>query len=147
MPVWIFTHSKDAFTPDEKASLASEVTQIYTRLGLPAFYVNVQFIEMPVHDFYIAGVRRSKFTLITIYHVARRFENESVKVRFLGKVDSILNPKLGAKGMDWEYFIQESPREFWKINGIIPPPTGSDMEKVWFRENKPVVAGKIKALL
>ncbi|KAJ3952757.1 hypothetical protein N0V92_010789 [Colletotrichum tropicale] len=147
MPLWVFSHSKDAFSPDDKEALAQEITKVYTRIGLPAFYVNVQFFEMPAHDLYLGGARRSKFTTISIYHVARRFENELNQQRFLKKVDSILNPRLGGKGMDWEYFIQESPRELWKINGIVPPPSGSEMEKLWFRENKPVVEGDVKANL
>jgi hypothetical protein len=58
----------------------------------------------------------------------------------LDKVDSILTPRLGEKGADWEYFIQETPRDLWRVNGMVPPAPGSEFEKGWLRLNKPVAA-------
>lgn len=56
----------------------------------------------------------------------------------MDKVDQVLGPRFGAKGMSWEYFIQETPVDLWRINGRVPPEMGSEMERVWARENKPV---------
>ena len=51
----------------------------------------------------------------------------------------MLNPVLGSKdGVDWEYSISESPRDLWKINVIVPPMPGTEMEKEWVMANKPV---------
>ncbi|KAL2222620.1 putative oxalocrotonate tautomerase [Thermoascus aurantiacus ATCC 26904] len=139
MPLWVFAHTPGAFSPEEKKDLAQAITRIYTRLNLPAFYVNVQFFEMAPSDIYVGGESLSNFTTISIHHVARAFDSESSKQKFLGEVDSVLNPRLQPKGINWEYFVQEAPRELWKINGLVPPPTGSELEKKWFRLNRPVV--------
>ncbi|KAL1638563.1 hypothetical protein SLS58_008776 [Diplodia intermedia] len=138
MPLWLFTHSTGTFSNEEKEGLAKEITRLYTKIGLPAFYVNTQFFERGPYNIFRGGKSPGKFTTITIYHVARYFQNEAERDLFLEKVDLILNPVLKPKGMDWEYFIQEAPREYWKINGIIPPPTGSELEKKWLAANRPV---------
>ncbi|KAK0615448.1 hypothetical protein DIS24_g11807 [Lasiodiplodia hormozganensis] len=138
MPLWLFTHSAGAFSAEEKEELAKKITRLYTKIGLPAFYVNTQFFERGPFDIFCGEESPKKFTTISIYHVARAFQNEAQRDKFLEKVDGILNPMLKPKGMSWEYFIQEAPREYWKINGIIPPPTGSEMEKKWLAANKPI---------
>lgn len=38
--------------------------------------------------------------------------------------------------MDYELHVVESPRELWRINGLVPPPSRSDEERVWMEENK-----------
>lgn len=147
MPLWLFTHSAGVFTPEDKQDLAKAITRLYTRVGLPESYVNVQFFERGPYDIFCGEESPKKFTTISIYHVARTFGTEAHRDKFLEKADQILNPRMKAKGMSWEYFIQESPREYWKINGIIPPPTGSDLEKKWLAANKPVEEGETKAKL
>ena len=42
------------------------------------------------------------------------------------------------KGMDWEYWVQGASRDLWKIDGIVPPPTGSEMEMQWKELSRPV---------
>ena len=44
----------------------------------------------------------------------------------------------GKGDVDWEYFVNESPRDLWKINGMVPPLPGSEMEKKWAELNRPV---------
>jgi hypothetical protein len=142
MPLWVFTHSHDTFSPSEKSELAQLLTNLYVKVLIPAFFVNVQFIELGPTDIYVGGEGRSsfsKYTSISIYHPARGFDNDASKKRFLDKVDSILTPRFQEKGMDWEYFIQESPRDLWRINGVTPPAAGSEREKEWFRLNKPTL--------
>jgi phenylpyruvate tautomerase PptA (4-oxalocrotonate tautomerase family) len=137
MPLWVFNHTRGAFSTEEKAALAKDITRIYTRVSLPAFYVNVQFFEMDASNIYVAGESAKAFTTVSIYHVARSFQTETDKLKFLKKTDEVLTV-LKTKGMSWEYFIQEAPRELWKVNGIIPPPTGSAEEKEWLRLNRPL---------
>ncbi|KAN0091749.1 putative oxalocrotonate tautomerase [Hyaloscypha variabilis] len=141
MPLWVFTHSQNTFSPLEKKELAQIITNLYVKVLIPAFFVNLQFIELALSDIYVGGEGRSeslKYTSISMYHPARGFDNDDSKKRFLDKVDSILTPRFQAKGMDWEYFIQETPRDLWRINGIAPPVAGSELEKEWFRLNKPI---------
>lgn len=61
-----------------------------------------------------------------------------MKKRFLSRVDAVLNPMFEPKGMDWEYFITEAPRDLWKINGLVPPEAQSEGEKEWVRVNRAV---------
>lgn len=142
MPLWIFSHSAGAFTAEEKKDLAEAVTQLYAKGGLPAFYVNVQFIALGADDLWYGGSPHPKFTMVSIYHVAQNVGDFDAdrKKRFTDAVDKVLTPRMTKKGMGWEYFIMEGAREFWKIDGIAPPPTGSQMEKLWFKHNKPVLA-------
>lgn len=146
MPLWTFGHSAGAFTSEEKKDLAQAITNIYAEGGVPAFYVNVQFIPLAEDDLWYGGHPHPKFTMINIYHVAQNvadFTDEAQK-SFLAKVDKVLTPRMTKKGMGWEYFIIEGPRKFWKIDGIVPPPTGSEMEKLWFRHNRPVLSPESK---
>lgn len=39
-------------------------------------------------------------------------------------------------GYDWEYHIEETNRDLWKIQGLVPPLPGSDEEKIWAGQNK-----------
>jgi phenylpyruvate tautomerase PptA (4-oxalocrotonate tautomerase family) len=144
MPLWIFSHTRDTFTNEDKQDLVDQITRLYTRIGLPAFYVNVQFFELSSHDIFVGGVSPPMFTTLSIYHVARSMQDAETRDKFLGKVDSILNPRFKSKGIGWEYFVQEAPRELWKINGISPPPTGSELENIWLKQNRPVEEGELK---
>ncbi|EGU81406.1 hypothetical protein FOPG_10093 [Fusarium oxysporum f. sp. conglutinans race 2 54008] len=141
MPLWVFGHSAGAFTPEEKKDLAEAVTQLYVDFGLPSFYVNVQFIPLGADDLWYGGKPHPKFTMISIYHVARNVQDLPVEKQnnFLNAVDGVLTPRMTKMGMGWEYFVSESRREFWKIDGIAPPPTGSALEKLWFQHDRPVL--------
>lgn len=55
----------------------------------------------------------------------------------LQKVDKALKPYVADKGYEWEYHVVESPREYSKVNGLPLPPIGSDVEKLWAKENRP----------
>ena len=138
MPLWDFNLSPNVLSDSEKASLAKEVTKIYTKSGLPAFYVQVRFTEDTVNSKFVGGETHTNFAHLQIYHLARTFTSDEQKSRFLRRVDAILNPVLVPKGADWEYFIQESSRDLWKINGLVPPPAGSEMERKWAQLNRPV---------
>jgi hypothetical protein len=48
----------------------------------------------------------------------------------------VLKPHL--EGYDWEYHIVEPNANEWRINGLIPPPHGSDAEKAWTEAGKPI---------
>ena len=138
MPLWDFHVSSNVLSFEEQHRLSKAITRIYTRIGLPAFYVQVRFTEGQSSCF-VGGNFTNQFVCIQIDHVARSFATNEQKERFLNKVDEVLNPVLKSKGVQWEYWIQEGPRDLWKIDGVTPPPTGSEMEKKWAKLNAPYV--------
>jgi len=143
MPLWVIAHTPTTFSNEEKKELAQAITTLYTKVGIPAFYVNVQFFEMASTNMYIGGETPEKFAGIAIHHIARAFDNDVSKTKFLDKVDSILTPRLKPKNMNWEYFIQQAPGDTWRMNGIVPPQAGSELEREWLRRNKPVEEGHL----
>jgi hypothetical protein len=44
--------------------------------------------------------------------------------------------------LDWELHIYETPRDLWRVQGIDPPPAGSDAEKLWADKNKVIPYGQ-----
>jgi phenylpyruvate tautomerase PptA (4-oxalocrotonate tautomerase family) len=138
MPRWLIQHSPNTLTPEEKSQLAQQITQVYVGVGLPAFYVQVHFTEQPAGTSFIGAEQHSNFVALTIHHLARTMTTDEQRQRFLNRIDSILTPMFEPKGIDWEYYVTEAPRDLWKINGLVPPATGSEEEKVWARENRAV---------
>jgi hypothetical protein len=64
--------------------------------------------------------------------------SDEARNRFLGKVDAAIKPFIADKGYDWEYSVEETRRDLWKINGMVPPMPNSKAEKVWAEGNRPV---------
>lgn len=138
MPSWYIKHSPNTITAPEKEQLAKSITRLYVSHGLPAFYVQVHFIENIPGTSFVGGEPHPNFAALTIYHIARAFKTDEAKRGFLAAVDEILNPFFEPKGMEWEYFIAESSRDLWKINGLVPPQPGSEGETKWAELNKAV---------
>lgn len=136
MPLLRFYLSPNLLSAEEKNSLSQKLTEIYTSIGLPAFYVNVAFIEIPSDSFYVAGEPVNDFIRICIEHIAVKFASENHQQRYMKKLDSIIAPLFESKGFRWEYHINETPRELWKIQSIVPPPCQSPAEQKWARENR-----------
>ncbi|KAJ5502836.1 Tautomerase [Penicillium fimorum] len=138
MPAWYIKHSPSTITALEKEQLAKSITRLYVSYGLPAFYVQVHFNEDIPGTAFVGGKPHPNFAAVTIYHVARAFKSDETKQRFLTDVDEILNPVFEPKDMEWEYWVTEVSRDLWKINGLVPPQTGSEGEKKWVELNKAV---------
>ena len=113
----------------EKDNLAKAITRIYSRVGMPASYVQVRFTQDGLGDVFVGRDAKAKHAVVQIYHIARKLPSEEVQVRFPSKADEVLNPVFGTKGVDWECWITKSLRELWKTNGIVPPPMGTEVEK------------------
>lgn len=60
-----------------------------------------------------------------------------MRTRFMNKVHETLKPFIADEGYNWEVNGEELEREFVHVNGFRIPPTGSEDEKRWFRENEP----------
>ena len=143
MPLWLIFHPEGTFTTTaSKQALSESITTIYTGVGLPPFYVVVQFIERPAGTVFVGGVVKDTsskpFIRIAIEHIAVNLPNEDAQyARVTKKIDEVLKPHIEDAGYDWEYHVDETDRRQWKVNGIAPPPWKSEEEKVWFEENKP----------
>ncbi|KAK4033681.1 putative oxalocrotonate tautomerase [Parachaetomium inaequale] len=143
MPLWSIYHPPSTFTtPASKQLLAADITSIYTRGGLPAFYVVVNFIPVPTTDTFIGGQNPSPdkpFIRFVADHIAIHLENDKARMqRVMGSIDAALGPHVKEKGYDWEVHVDETPRGLWVINGLVPPPFKSEAEKRWAELNRPV---------
>jgi hypothetical protein len=143
MPLWLVFHPCGTFEDDSaKRALSKDITNIYTGIGLPAFYVVVNFVKLSPGDVWVGGEPKTDkpFIRILVDHIAVRLENEDrVYERSADAIEKALKPHIYDKGYDWEFHVDETERRLWRVNGIIPPPFGSDMEKQWAKDNKPSV--------
>ena len=142
MPLWLILHPEGTFEDLEaKRALSQDVTQMYMRLGLPAFYVSVDFIKLPSSDMFVGGELKAEkpFIRIAIDHIAVRLPNDQdVYKRTTSAIDGVLRPHIADKDYDWEYHVTETERGLWKINGLIPPAWKSEEEQLWAKENRAV---------
>ena len=125
MPLWQIYHPPSTFTtPSSKQLLSADITSIYTRVGLPAFYVVVQFISTPATDTFVGGQNPSRpFIRIVVDHIAVHLGEDSTRMqKVVELVDVALKPHVSDMGYDWEFHIDETPRGLWMINGLVPPP-------------------------
>ncbi|TVY54655.1 hypothetical protein LCER1_G005806 [Lachnellula cervina] len=141
MPLWNIKHSPNLLSPSEKQSIAKAATSIYKSIGLPAFYVQVIFTEVPPISLFVGGEAHPKYANIEINHIARSIRGDEDKKRFLDSVDGVFTRLFEDKGASWEYFVGESERGLWKINGVHPPDEGSVLERKWAELNMPVKEG------
>lgn len=141
MPRWTIHSVAGALSPSEKDQIAKQVTDLYTSLGLPAFFINVFFHEHSVGNFYCGGKAQHNSIFFHIDHAARNFETEEVRSAFIAKVNSIMQPILGEKKKKWEYNIYEHPRDNWRINGMVPPIDHPEILKKWVEKDEAVPWG------
>jgi len=136
MPKWSFTHTAGAFTAEDKQRIAKGMTELYTSVGLPAFYCHAHFFELQPESIYAGGTPQKALTTLSISHIARGFDTPQIEDFFFKTLDKILRPVLKPKDIEWEIGIVESKRDHWRVNGLIAPPTNSKMEEKWFAANK-----------
>ena len=136
MPLWTIHHTPGTFTDEEKQRLASNITDHYEKIGLPRFYVVTLFHETRPEDFYVGGEPAPVGVRITIDHIARHNPDRESRRRAAQWVEGILRPHLERKaGLHWEFHVDETSEDLWMINGLVPPPGGSDAEKHWAETN------------
>lgn len=142
MPLWNIFHTSSIFTSEAtRTELASAITKLYTDGGLPDFYVVVQFIPLPPTNVFVGAKTRDSrpFVRLVVEHIAvhRHEGSDGFPARFSDKIDEALKPFIKDNGYDWEISVSDTPRDFWRFNGIAPPPHRSEAEKMWVREGKP----------
>lgn len=142
MPLWVIYHPEGAFEDAaSKQALAKDITTIYTDIGLPAFYVIVNFVALPGTSMYIGGRSNTgnPFIRISIEHIAVHVPDDDAAYHgVVTKIDKILKPHIADKGYDWEFHVDETERRLWRVQGMDPPAFGSDGEKEWVKANKAV---------
>jgi phenylpyruvate tautomerase PptA (4-oxalocrotonate tautomerase family) len=132
MPLWLVFHPPSAFTtPSSKQALAASITSLYTAGGLPPFYVVVNFITLPHTSIFVGGENPSPekpFIRFMVDHLAVHFGNDAArKLRVINRLDELIKPHVKDMGYDWEFSIDETPRDLWMINGLVPPPREFDV--------------------
>jgi hypothetical protein len=58
MPLWVFTHTQNTFSAAEKSELAKLITVLYVKVHIPAFFINVKFLELAPTGIYVGGEER-----------------------------------------------------------------------------------------
>lgn len=144
MPLWQIYHPVGTFEDDaSKQAFAKDITQMYTGLGLPSFYVVAHFYKQEYRDVFVGGELRAPgnlpFIRIVITHIAIHVPDvDQMYLRTTSRLDQIMKPHLVDKGYDFEYHVAETERRLWKVNGLIPPQYKSEEEQLWVRENRAV---------
>jgi phenylpyruvate tautomerase PptA (4-oxalocrotonate tautomerase family) len=140
MPLWTIHHTPGVFSAVDKRELAARITDYYEQIGLPRFYVVTLFHQTAPEDLYVGGEPTPVGVRIVIDHIARRAGDKKTRRRIAGGIKRILTPFLERHpGLHWEFHVDETSEDLWMINGLIPPPGGSEAEKRWAEEN--VVSG------
>jgi len=136
MPLWTIFHPPGAFTNEQKVALTADITKIYIDFSLPKFYVGVLYIPVPKDDFFMGAEANSNFIRIKIDQIARSLPPD-LRKWWVETTDAHLKAHIADRGFGFEWHIDETPSDLWSIQGIPPPPAGSEAEKKWVAENKP----------
>ena len=136
MPLWTIHHTPGVFSDPEKRELAARITDHYATVGLPPFYVIALFNETRPQDFYVRGEPAPVGVRVVIDHIARHSRHAVDRQRIARWINDILTPLADAKpDLHWEFHVDETSEELWMINGLVPPPGGSEAEKAWAQAN------------
>jgi phenylpyruvate tautomerase PptA (4-oxalocrotonate tautomerase family) len=138
MPLWNVYHPVGAYSEQEKRAFADRVTSLYAARGLPRFYVVTLFHEVDRGSFCIGGEPADDCVRVAIDHFARHYADAASKDSARKRIGAVIQTFAAGKGLRWEFHVDETPRELWMIDGLVPPPSGSDAEKMWAEENRPI---------
>ncbi|KAJ7171256.1 putative oxalocrotonate tautomerase, partial [Mycena filopes] len=105
MPLHRFFTPKGLYTRKDKVAIAAAVTDVYTKVNIPAFYVLVLFINVEPEDFFVGGESTDKFLRIGVEHIARNFPSDESKRTFMELYEKALAPWTAGRGIDWEVQI------------------------------------------
>ncbi|KAH8803702.1 putative oxalocrotonate tautomerase [Xylogone sp. PMI_703] len=137
MPLWTIYHPPNAFSDEQMKSLSEDITKIYTDGGVPKFYVGVLYVPVSKERFYMGAEPVGNFVRVKVDHMARTLPTPELQKNFVNRANAALKPYVADMGFDFEWHADETPPELWSIQGITPPPGGSEVEKIWFKNNKP----------
>lgn len=136
MPLWTIYHPPQAFSDQDKAELAERITDVYGAV-MPRFYVGIVFQALEPRNFFMGGRPADRFVRIVMEHIARSFPDIETSRRFIDRINAILKPYVADRGYDWELHVDETPFDYWSINGHYPPKPNTEDERRWRAENRP----------
>ena len=70
-------------------------------------------------------------------HIARQLTSEPAKTKFIARVEDAIAAFVKDRGFDWEFHIDETPFDLWRVQGIRPPRAGTEDEKRWIPKIDP----------
>ncbi|RZT85683.1 phenylpyruvate tautomerase PptA (4-oxalocrotonate tautomerase family) [Pseudonocardia sediminis] len=138
MPLWSVHHPPKAYSAQDKRDFATAVTGYYTRVGLPKFYVVVNFQEVDAESLFVGGEPATDTVRIVIEHIARHSKDPESRKRIGESIQKVIAPFTVDRGLHTEFHVDETPQDLWMIDGLWPPPGGSDAEKLWVEQNRPI---------
>ncbi|WP_059016267.1 tautomerase family protein [Mycobacterium sp. M26] len=145
MPLWTIYHAPGTFTGADKQELAAAVTERYRAIGLPRFYVVVIFRETSAGDFFVGGEPSSAAVRVVIEHIARQHPDAASRRRAARWISNTLAPFMSKyDGVHWEFHVDETSEQLWMVNGLVPPPGGSDAEKSWVAANAAIPYDRVE---
>jgi phenylpyruvate tautomerase PptA (4-oxalocrotonate tautomerase family) len=138
MPLWNVYHPVGAYSEEEKREFAKLVTSLYEAAGLPRFYVVTLFHEVDRSSFYVGGEPVDDVVRVAIDIFARNVDDPARRESVRHRIGAVIQPFATAKGLRWEFHVDQTPRDMWMTNGLVPPPPGSDAEQLWAKENRAI---------
>src|SRR4029077_8023115 len=88
---------------------------------------------LPQDSYFIGGNPTNNFIRIWIDQIARHTPAER-RQWWLECINATVDPFVRDRGYRWEIHIDETPIDFWTIEGMKPPEGGSDAERRWAEE-------------
>ncbi|KAJ7147574.1 putative oxalocrotonate tautomerase [Mycena crocata] len=148
MPLHRLFVPKGLYTPEDKEDIAKAITSIYTAppASLPAFYVVVLFIDLDAGNIIVGGKITERMVRIGVEHIARNFTSDVRKRQFMDRYEEALEPFTKGRGIDWEVQVTDADRLLWNLNGMAPPGSHSEEEKIWKRQNRAVTPAEMEQL-
>lgn len=139
MPYWEIYTPENAYSAEDKEQLAAAITDACVGfVQIPAFYVVVRFHEYAADEMYVGGKAQDNFVRIVVDTIARQMETPEIRAAVMTAIEAAMVPFIKDRGYDWEIHLDETPMDLWRVQGIVPPPAMSDMEKLWAKENRPI---------
>jgi phenylpyruvate tautomerase PptA (4-oxalocrotonate tautomerase family) len=139
MTCWEIFAPEHAYSETDKEQLSEVITSIYVDYaGLPKFYVVVIFHENSTNSVFAGGPAANNLVRIRIDHIARQMHTPEIRAACMAVIEEKLAPFVKERGFDWALHINETPTDLWHVQGLVPPPPNSEMERQWANENRPI---------
>ena len=92
MPLWKVYHPVGAYSVQDKREFAEKVTEMYSRIPIPKFYVVMIFEEVAAESVYVGGVSHGKFVRFKLDHMARTLPGPILREWWVKAVDQLIAP-------------------------------------------------------
>ncbi|WP_156759880.1 tautomerase family protein [Microbacterium karelineae] len=139
MPYWEVFTPVGAYTDDQRQALAKAITKACIAFtGIPAFFVNVRYQEMPESTIYLGGEPTKNFVRIVTDTIAHEMPTSEERAACMEAIEDAIAPHIKDRGFDWEIHLDETPIELWRVNGLVAPVNHPELFAQWVKENRPI---------